>query len=106
MSVKQILTIALLIAGLSIWIGLQLGLERTWIASVFLFVIPALVLAFSVIGLRTKTSPPPVPADELKQIKNEILKLQPLVEGVADLKQQLSRIEQKIASLESAIVEK
>jgi hypothetical protein len=101
MSLKQILTLALLFAGLSVWIGLQLGLERTWIAGVFLFVIPVLVLAIAVAVLRPK-APPPVPADELEQIKNEIVKLLPLVDGVAEIKQQLARIEQQIAAKEAA----
>lgn len=103
MTTKQVLTIALLVFGLSVWIGLQIGLERSWVAGMFLFVVPTAVLVLGVSQLRAvKESPAHEIADELKAIRQEIKKLQSLPATIAEVRERLAHIEQKLPSHERA----
>ena len=39
--------LALLVATVSVWIGFQIGLERSWTAGIFLFLIPLILVVLS-----------------------------------------------------------
>jgi hypothetical protein len=67
--------LALLTITLSVWIGFQIGLDRPWPASVFLFVIPAIVVFFAIRSSKRSRHAINLPSQQMAGLPNQIEQL-------------------------------
>ena len=78
--------LALIVAALSVWVGFQVGLDRPWPASVFLFFIPVIVAVFSIRAWKRARHTTNVPNQKLAELANQ----------VEQLSAQLGQVERKL----------
>ncbi|MBI3990198.1 MAG: hypothetical protein HY347_11355 [candidate division NC10 bacterium] len=109
MTPKWMLLGALIVIGVSIWLGQQIELTRHWSAAILLFAIPLLVIVVLVLGFARRRSPSPKEIDlaalavEVKMLRGEISALRQNMAMLDGYLQRQAEHDVRLAAIETTI---
>ena len=86
--------VGLIFVGVSVWVGLQIGLSRDWVAGIFVYVIPiGIILVLLLLPASTPRQTPVAVDQDIKEILQQVNDLKTRLAKLDELVDAVNRLE-------------